>query len=130
MEPWQLREWFAEYLDVCNSHDLEALREFVDPEVRRAHLPGGADAWMDDLADLFHAFPDWRWRRIQLVIEEDRIAAHLRGSGTHTGVFRGMPATRRHVNVAEFGIYRVSGGRIVEHTGSEPELRIRAQLEP
>lgn len=129
MEPWQTREWFAEYLDVCNAHDLDALREFVDPQVRRAHLPGGVDAWIDDMADLFHAFPDWRWRRIQLVIEDDRIAAHLRGSGTHSGVFHGLSATRRHVNVAEFGIYRIAGGRIVEHADSEPHLRIRAQLE-
>lgn len=124
MEPWQLREWHAEYLDACNRHDLDAVRGLVDPEVRRAHLPSGQDAWIDDLADLFHAFPDWQWRRIQLVIEDDRIAAHLRGSGTHAGVYRGISATRRHVNVAEFAIYRVSGGRIVEFTGTgDAELR-------
>ena len=53
-----MREWFAEYLEACNRHDLDAIREFVDPAVRRAHLPGGADAWIADLADLFQAFPD------------------------------------------------------------------------
>ena len=118
MEPWELREWHAAYLDACNRHDLDAVRGLVDPDVRRAHLPGGRDAWIADLADLFHAFPDWQWRRIQLVIEDDRIAAHLRGSGTHTGVYRGISATRRHVNVAEFAMYRVAGARIVEFTGT------------
>jgi predicted ester cyclase len=113
-----MREWYAEYLDACNRHDLDAVREFVDPVVRRAHLPGGIDAWRSDLADLIHAFPDWQWRRIQLVIEDDRIAAHVRGSGTHAAAFRGIAPTRRHVNVAEFAIYRLAGGRIVEFTGS------------
>ena len=116
-----MREWYAEYLDACNRHDLDRIRSFVSPTVRRAHLPGGADAWIADLADLFQGFPDWRWRRIQLVIEDDLIAAHLRGSGTHVGSFRGIAPTRRHVNVAEFSFYRVTNGRIAESSGSGDE---------
>ena len=123
-----MRAWFADYLETGNRHDLDALREFVAPEVRRAHLPGGVDAWMTDLADLFHAFPDWQWRRIQLLVEDDRLALHLRASGTHTGPFRGTAPTRRHVNIAEFGFLRVVGGRIVEYSGSTVTEDIAAQL--
>lgn len=113
-----MRDWFADYLDALNRHDLPAVRELIDPAVRRAHLPGGVDAWMADLTELFAAFPDWQWKRIQLVVEEDRIAAHLRASGTHV-------RTRRHVNVAEFGFYRLAQGRVVEYTGSaEPPAQI------
>jgi predicted ester cyclase len=123
-----MREWYAEYLDACNRHDLDAIRSFVDPAVRRAHLPGGSDAWVDDMAELFAAFPDWRWRRIQLVVEEDRLAAHLRASGTHLGTFRGIAATRRHANVAEFAMYRVAHGRIAEFSGSADHLELLTQL--
>lgn len=119
-----MHEWFAEYLQACNRHDLDAVREFVDPAVRRAHLPGGADAFVDDLADLLHGFPDWQWRSIQVVVEDDRLAAHLRGGGTHTGPYRGLAPTRRRVNVAEFAMYRVVRGRIVAATGTgDAELR-------
>lgn len=124
-----MREWFAEYLDACNRHDLEAIRSFVDPAVRRAHLPGGADAWIDGVAELLRAFPDWRWRRIQLVVEDDRLAAHLRAGGTHVGEFRGIPPTRRHVNVAEFGMYRVVNGRITEFTGTADHIELLSQLQ-
>lgn len=118
-----MREWFADYLEACNRHDLDAVSGFIHPSVRRAHLPGGIDAWMSDLVELYAAFPDWRVRRIQLVIEEDRIAAHVRSSGTHTGSFRGVAPTGRHVNVAEFAFYRLANGRITEVTGSaEGEL--------
>ncbi|TFV80840.1 ester cyclase [Microbacterium sp. dk485] len=128
MESWQMREWYADYLDAANRHDLEAIRSFVQPAVRRAHLPGGADAWVEEMVDLFHAFPDWRWRRIQLLVEDDRLAVHLRGSGTHGGVFQGVAPTRRHVNVAEFVIYRVADGRIAEASGSDVRAEILAQL--
>ena len=122
MEPWELREWFEEYIDACNRHDLDAIRAFVSPAAKRAHLPGGADAWVNDFDELFHAFPDWRWRRIQVVIEDDRIAAHLRAGGTHVGAFRRIAPTRRHVNVAEFSFYRVEKGRFVEFSGNSDHL--------
>ena len=123
-----MREWYADYLDACNRHDLDAIRSFLDPSVRRAHLPRGADAWISDVADLFHAFPDWRWRRIQLIVEDDRVAAHVRASGTHLGAFRGIAPTRRHVNVAEFEMYRVTNGRIAESSGATGHFELLAQL--
>ena len=128
VESWQLRDWFSDYLDACNGHDLEALRGLIDPSVRRAHLASGADAWIADLADLFGAFPDWQWKRIQLVVEDDRIAAHLRAGGTHTGAFHGIAPTRRHVNVAEFGFFRVVKGRVVEYSGTADNAELAALL--
>lgn len=123
-----MRDWYADFLDACNRHDLDGIRSFLHPAVRRAHLPGGADAWIDDLDELFHAFPDWRWRRIQLVVEDDRIAAHLRAGGTHVGAFRGIPPTRRHVNVAEFAMYRVTNGCFAEFSGTTDHAELFAQL--
>lgn len=123
MTPEELRAWFADYLDVLNRHDLAEMRTLVAYGVRRAHLPAGADAWLTDLDDRFGAFPDLRWKRIGLVVEDDRIAAHLRASGTHRGVFRGIAPTGRHVNVAEFGIYRIAHGQVAEYAGtSDAEL--------
>lgn len=114
-----MREWFAEYLEALNRHDLGALRELIDTGVRRAHRPGGVEAWVSELDELYRGFPDWKVRRIQLVIEDDRIAAHLRGGGTHAGTYRGIAATGRHVNTAEFAFYRLRNGRITEVTGSD-----------
>ena len=124
-----MREWFAEYLEACNRHDLDALRSLIDPAVRRAHLPGGVDAWISDLAELYSAFPDWRVRRIQLLVEDDRLAAHLRSSGSHAGTFRGIAPTGRRANVAEFGFYRLTGGRVAEFTGSA-DAELLAQISP
>ncbi|MDF2048099.1 MULTISPECIES: ester cyclase [Microbacterium] len=128
MEAGETRDWFADFLDAQNRRDLEAVRGFLDPGMRRAHLPAGAEAWIADYAELLHAFPDWQWRRIQLIVEDDRLAVHVRGSGTHTGTYRHLSATRRRVNIAAFAIYRLSHGRIVEASGTDDAEQIRALL--
>ena len=93
----------------------------ADARTRRAPVGGGrgAEAWLSDIRDLLIAFPDYRWKRITLVVEGDRIAAHLRASGTHRGAFDGIASTGRHVNIAEFAFYRLEGGRIVEYAGGD-----------
>ena len=121
MPPDELRAWFADYLEALNRHDLAALRELVAPDVRRAHLPGGADAWIADLDELFHALPDVRWKRIALIVEDDRLAAHLRANGTHR-------PSGRHLNVAEFGMYRVVGGRVAEYAGTADPAALLASF--
>lgn len=123
MDPDAMRAWYEDYLEVGNRHDLAGLRERLHPDVRRAHLPRGADAWLEGMASLFAAFPDLQWKRIAMVVEGDQVAAHLRVRGT----FRGVAPTGRHVNVAEFGIYRVVGGRIVEYAGTD-DAALLAQL--
>ena len=119
MTPQELRWWHDDYLDACNRHDLEAIRRMLAPDVRRSGEARGAEAWLSDIRDLLTAFPDYRWKRITLVAEGDRIAAHLRASGTHRGAFDGIASTGRHVNIAEFAFYRLEGGRIVEYAGGD-----------
>jgi steroid delta-isomerase-like uncharacterized protein len=129
MEPWELHAWYQDYIDVCNRHDLDEIRARLAPDVRRAHLPAGADAWVDAVANLFAAFPDYQWKLVTVVAEEDRIAAHLRARGTHRGTFEGLPATGRHVNIAEFAVYRLVGGRIAEYAGTVDHAELHAQLQ-
>jgi len=128
VSPDELRAWYADYLDICNRHDLVAMRSLIDPTVRRAHLPGGVDAWIRDLDALFVAFPDFQWKRVSVLVEGDRLAAHLRASGTHRGVFRDIAPTGRHVNVAEFAMYRIADGRIAEYAGTADDAELVAQL--
>lgn len=128
MEIWETREWFADFLDAQNRHDLEAVRGFLDPGVRRAHRPAGAEAWIAETAELLHAFPDWQWKRIQLVVEDDRLAVHLRGGGAHTGSFGHVSPTRRRVNIASFAMYRLERGRIVEASGTDDPAQILLAL--
>ncbi len=128
VEPWEIREWFADVLHALNRHDPAELRRFLHPAVRRAHLPAGADAWIEEYLELLRGFPDWQWKRIQLLVEDDRLAVHLRGGGTHSGPFSHLAPTRRRVSIASFAMYRVEGGLIVEASGTDDAAQIRAAI--
>lgn len=128
MSPDELRWWYEDYLETCNRHDLDGIRARLAPDVRRAGAPGGADAWVRDVESLLVAFPDYRWKRITVVIEGDRLAAHLRTRGTHRGSFRGVRPTGRHVGIAEYAFYRIEGGRIAEYAGTGDDAGLLAQL--
>lgn len=129
LSPDETRAWFEDWLEACNRHDLGRIAEFLHPDVRRAGEARGAAAWLHDLEELLTAFPDHRWKRIAVVVEDDRLAAHLRTRGTHRGEYRGLRATGRHVSLAEFGFYRVAGGRIVEFAGAADDAALLAQLQ-
>ena len=129
MSPDETRAWYEDYLDACNRHDLDGMRRFLHPEVRRAGEPRGADAWIADIDALLTAFPDYRWKRITVLVEGDRLAAHLRTRGTHRGEYHGVSATGRHVGLAEFAFYRLQDGRIAEYAGTADDAGLLAQLQ-
>jgi hypothetical protein len=60
------------------------------------------------------AFPDYRWELDHLLIDNCWIAAHFHDTGTHRGIFLGVPATGRSVATQEFAVYRVTAGKITE----------------
>jgi predicted ester cyclase len=63
------------------------------------------------------AFPDYRWELQRLLVDDQWLAAHLYGTGTHTGLFRGIAATGRVIRTQELVIYRTADGKIVESWG-------------
>lgn len=123
LSPDALHAWFEDWLDALNRHDLDAVGGLLHPDVRRAGAPRGSAAWLRDLAELLAAFPDQRWKRIAVVVEGDRLAAHTRTRGTHRGTWRAVRSTGRRVSSAEFGFFRVQHGRIAEYAGgADPGL--------
>lgn len=51
---------------------------------------------------------------IELTAKDDKVWGIFRVVGTHTGSLYGIPATGRHVDVIEVGLWRVENGRIAE----------------
>jgi hypothetical protein len=91
---------------------------FLSPDFRRhragfTHIgelwqhdgPGG----MDD-----HSVEDRQNVLIELTAKDDKVWGIFRVVGTHTGSLYGIPATGRHIDVIEVGLWRVEGGVIQE----------------
>jgi predicted ester cyclase len=75
------------------------------------------------------SFPDFRMEIVDLVADDEKVAAHFRCSGTHLGEWMGHPPTgRRFQDVDEIYIFWVSGGKLAGAFGVEDNLARMRQL--
>lgn len=74
------------------------------------------------------AFPDIHPTVEDAVAEGDRVAVRIVARGTHKNAFMGVPPSGRAVEWKEMHIYRVDGGKIVEHWGEIDQLDLLQQI--
>jgi steroid delta-isomerase-like uncharacterized protein len=77
-------------------------------------------------------FPDLGSRLEDLIAEGDRVVARITMTGTHTGPLAmarfPLEATGRAVEVEQVHVYRLAGGRIVEHWAGRDDFGMLRQL--
>ncbi|KAJ2984156.1 hypothetical protein NQ176_g170 [Zarea fungicola] len=131
MKTEELRKTFSLYLAVSNQHNVTEMRKFYSPTIRINDVPTNPTAVTDTFTELWQGFPDWSWEARHIIIEGNYIAVQFKQSGVHTGIFKGIQPTGRHVVAAEFSIYLFD-----EHEGvftdiwdlDQPAAAIVAQL--
>jgi predicted ester cyclase len=107
--------------EAVNQSNLDVLAEVADGEFAQA-----ARQWIGPFRA---AFPDFSMEIVDLVAEQDKVAAHFRCSGTHLGEWLGRPPSgRRFQDVDEIYIFRVSDGKLIAATGVEDNLSRMRQL--
>ena len=68
-------------------------------------------------------------RIVDLVAEGDKVVAHFRCSGTHSGEWLGVPPTRaRFEDVDEIYIFTVRNGKLSDALGVEDNVSRMRQL--
>jgi len=77
---------------------------------------------------LRQAFPDLSVEVLDLIAEDDRVAAFLRLSGTNTGAYRRGGATHRQASMRAFFIWRIADDRLVESWGVADRFDFLQQL--
>ena len=107
--------------EAANQGHLGVLAEVADGEFAQA-----ARRWVGPFRE---AFPDFSMEIVDLVAEEQKVAAHFRCSGTHLGEWMGRPPSgRRFQDVDEIYIFRVRNGKLTDATGVEDNLSRMRQL--
>jgi predicted ester cyclase len=107
--------------EAVNQGHLDVLAEVADGEFAQA-----ARQWVGPFRE---AFPDFSMEIVDLVAEEEKVAAHFRCSGTHLGEWMGRPPSgRRFQDVDEIYIFRVRNGKLTDATGVEDNLNRMRQL--
>jgi steroid delta-isomerase-like uncharacterized protein len=77
-------------------------------------VPRGPQAMKEHIADWIASFPDLRFSVEQILSEGDLVMMRLLMQGTHQGVWLGIPASGKSVEIRMITIHRVVRGKIVE----------------
>jgi steroid delta-isomerase-like uncharacterized protein len=102
--------------------------EYVNHSPGSPDLPRGREGVKIVVAALRLGFPDLRYTIEELVVGQEAVAARTTMRGTHRGVFFGLPATGRAVEVAQMTFETFRDGRIIAHRRLTDELALMRQL--
>jgi steroid delta-isomerase-like uncharacterized protein len=109
------------FYDAINKHDFSVIADLVaDDFVEHEELPG-VQPTKDGVRQYFEmtvaAFPDFQMVMEDVRAEGDMVVIRARMTGTHRGVFLGIPASGKQINVAFADFVRIVNGKAVEHWG-------------
>lgn len=118
---------------VWNGGNLDAVDEFVasdfvihaaTPE-KEVHGPEGTRQYFTMLRQ---AFPDLHFTIEDQVAAGDRVVTRWTATGTHNGVFQGIPPTGARAATSGIDIDRIANGKVVECWMQLDELGLLQQL--
>ncbi len=126
------RQLVRRYQEIYNNNNLEALSEvLVDDLLTPRIMPGippGLQGARAAHRIMLLGFPDYHTVIEDLIAENDKVAARITMTGTHTGDFMGIAATGIQVEYSGMYIVRIKDGMIVEHWGEEDGVSLLTQL--
>ena len=126
------RQLVQRYQEIYNNNNLETLSEvLVDDLLTPRIMPGippGLQGARAAHRIMLLGFPDYHTVIEDLIAENDKVAARITMTGTHTGDFMGIAATGIQVEYSGMYIVRIKSGMIVEHWGEEDDVSLLTQL--
>ena len=127
------QDLLTRYIEAVNAGDLDAAAALADPAFAQ-HVPAGLlnfgppevgpQLLRRDLERQRAAFPDLRIALDHAVVDGERVIAYLTLSGTHAGVFLGLPPTGRAVTAPLVESFRLADGKLAERWSHLDRLQI------
>jgi predicted ester cyclase len=123
-----LRRWFTE---VWNERRDATIDELMSPDAAIQGLAPAAirgDGFREVRREFLRGFPDLHIEVDDVVAQLDMAAVRFSCTGTHTGVFQGIPPTNAKVSFKGTVFARVESGRVVEAWNLVDQLTLLTQL--
>ncbi len=128
----QNKQLIRRMYEVINDRDLSLATELLTEDVvyhdAPPGLPPGREGFLAFTQMFLDAFPDLQLTVEDLLAEGDRVAARVRGRGTHQGELMGIAPTGRSFEASGITIIRLEDGRIAEEWEQIDMLGILQQL--
>lgn len=121
------RQFFKQ---VWNDGDEAAIDRYLAAETvgNDPSFGTGREAFREQWRTWREAFPDIHFAVEEIVGEGDKVVTRWTMTGTHRGLFWGMPGSGRRVEVRGMSLDRIEDGRIVSGFDAWDELGLRRQL--
>lgn len=110
----EMRDFYNRYIAAANARAFDDIAELIHDDVTINGAPYKRGDVLASLKGFTDAMPDMVWHIEDLIIEDDRIAARLRDTGTPAKTLFGLDATGAPVEYTEFASYKVRDGRFAE----------------
>jgi predicted SnoaL-like aldol condensation-catalyzing enzyme len=130
----QTHQVISRYFDeVWNQGRLEVLDEIMAPDYLN-HSPSTPNPrpGPQDLKPIVRAMrdgiPDLHYQILDMVVAPDKVAVHVRVTGTHRGTLFGIAPTGRRIDVRQMQFEWIRRGRIWQHWRVTDELTLMRQL--
>jgi predicted ester cyclase len=126
------RELVASLIDSFHRRDLSLAREVVGEDWVSHGAPlecrHGLPAFGAEARALLDAVCDLRFTAHDVICDGDRVAWRGTMSGRHVGAWNGLAPTGHPFAIDRVDVFRVAGGRLVEHWPLVDELSLLRQL--
>jgi len=120
------------YEEAFMKGNLDVIDEISEPNfIDHNPAPGqepGIQGIKKSLVEYRTAFPDLQITVEDMIAEGDKVVARITATGTHKGVFAGIPATGKRASISVIDIVRVANGKAVERWGIEDNMGLMQQL--
>src|SRR5688500_170100 len=120
------------YQKIYNSNDLDRLTEVLSEDLLTPNIMPGIPHSLEGAKSahriMLAGLPDYQTVIEDMIAEEDKVAARIRMTGTHTGEFMSIPPTGTWISFTGIYIVRIANGKIVEHWGEEDSVSLLQQL--
>jgi hypothetical protein len=77
---------------------------------------------------LVSTFPDCKYNIDDIIAEGDKVVGRYHFTGTHKGAYQGIPPTGKKVKTEGIGIFKISGGKLVEAWFAADTMGMMQQL--
>jgi predicted ester cyclase len=129
-----VREVAESYFEAVANRDIEAMLEHWDPD-GGGYIHGMIDVRVPDtyrgwFADMFKAFPDWKFEVLDIVAEGEKAAVRWRATGTFNGPvrFEGMEPNGARAETEGCDMVTVRDGKLVSNYAYTNAAEMMRQL--
>jgi predicted ester cyclase len=125
------RALLSQYVHLKNTKDISRLPELLEEDYieHTERNPSGLAALKENWISQFPAIPDIKVTLEDAVFAGDKVVARVTCAGTHTvPFFAGIPPTGKAFKFGTIDIWRVAGGKFVEHWNQVAFAGLQRQL--